>query len=615
MVASRKLSYSDGMKRVSRTLLFTCIAAAAGACSSSSGSPEGGTPGNPDGAGGGGANGGVGSAGSMASAGSSGSSEGGLGNIPLNPGSGGQAGGAAETPGEAPVENVSFSVSSRTFEGSLSVTLEAASSDGEIRYTTDGSIPGPGSPIYTGGAIQVDRTLQLRAQLFENGVPVGPGSTALYVERTFDAASDLPLIIVDGYGGGKPEDSEVYADMAFMVFEPPPGRAAALSNLPSLATRGGYHVRGQSSAQFEKTPYRIELWDHASEDADLPLLGMPAEADFALIGPFVDRTLIRNAFVYSLGRDMGLPAPRYAFAEVYINYEGGPLEPSDYQGLYLVVETIKNHPERLDLKQLEPEDVAPEQLSGGYIFKFDWLASEEPTLDCSGSPPMGGFGGPNQNGGTCWTDLEVVDPEPLADAQAAWLTEYVQTFHDALHEGSFEQYAELMDVRSFVDVFIVNELTRNLDAYTRSAYYYKERDQPLSAGPLWDFNLTLGLGFGASIDVAGWQFSERQVASDWYRILGVDPDFLGLVAARWQELRQGLLSEAALSERINALAEPLALAAARDFERWPVSVTSNTMFPFVGPTDPTWEAQLSAARDWLSERLAWMDSQLPAPAP
>ncbi len=515
-------------------------------------------------------------------------------------------------PPPPPESDITFSVPSGTFEGSLSVSMQTKLPGAVIRYTTDGSAPDAESPIYSGDPIELSETRQIRAQAFEDGVTVGAGATGLYIARTFDMTSDLPLIIVEGYGGGKPVDRDVYADMAFMVFEPE-GGSAALSAAPALATRGGYHLRGQSSATFDQAPYRIELWDHTSEDADHVLLGMPADSDWALIGPFVDRSLIRNAFAYGLGRDVGLAAPRFAFAEVYINFEAGPLQPQHYEGIYMVVETIKNSSERLDLAQLEETDTSPAQLSGGYIFKFDWAASEEPTLECSGAPPIGGgfgggFGPPGQGGGTCWTDLEVVDPEPLADEQAAWLTGYVQEFHDALHDSSFEQYSEHMDVASFVDVFIVNELTRNGDAFLRSAYHHKDRDQPLSAGPLWDFNLTLGLGFGSNLEVEGWQFPERTGATDWYKILGTDPDFLAAVSARWRELRQGLLSEAELERRIDALSAPLATAAARDFERWPVSVTSQSMFQ--GPEEPTWEGQLQVLREWLGERLVWMDSQL-----
>jgi hypothetical protein len=523
------------------------------------------------------------------------------------------AGSAAALEGD-----IRFSVPSGTFEATLSVSLETPIEGASIRFTLDGSEPTLASTSYDGQPLSIGETRQVRAQAFLGDMPAGRPGTALYVARRFEAVSDLPLIVLEGYGAGKPIDREVYVDMALLVYEPVDG-VASLSSAPTLATRGGYHLRGQSSAMFEQAPYRIELWDNASEDADLPVLGMPADSDWALIGPYSDRSLVRNAFTYDLGRDMGLAAPRYAFAEVYINQEARALEAGDYQGIYMLVETIKNNAARLDLAQLEPEDVGAEAISGGYIFKFEWAASEEPTLECSGSMPLGGggfgfpgggLGGPGGGGGTCWTDLEVVDPEPLAPEQAEFLTDYVQRFHDSLHNEPFAAYSQYIDVSSFVDLFIISELTRNVDAYTRSAYYYKERGGPITAGPLWDYNLALGMGFGSNLEVVGWQFEEREVASDWFRLLGTDPAFLERVSARWRELRPTLLSEAELEARLDALVAPLAGAAVRDFERWPVADVAGGLIQI--PNEPTWEGQLQAMRDWTRERLDWLDSQLGA---
>jgi CotH protein/chitobiase/beta-hexosaminidase-like protein len=538
------------------------------------------------------------------------------------PGAAVDAPSATPAPEAPPLEgDIRFSEPSGVFEGTLRVGIETPIAGASIRYTLDGSVPGPDAPVYDGTPVVVDRTRQIRAQAYVGAAAAGSPGTALYVARSVEVTSDLPLIVVEGYGAGKPGRDE-YVDMAFMVFEPVDG-VASLANAPTLVTRGGYHLRGQSSATFDQAPYRVELWDNASEDADYPVLGMPAEADWALVGPYVDRSLIRNAFVYDLGRDMGLPAPRYAFAEVYIDQDDGLVSPADYQGIYMLTETIKNSSMRLDLSQLREVDTTPDLISGGYIFKFEWAASEAPTLACTGSAPLGGGGfgfgglptatpgagaGAPAGGGTCWTDLEVVDPEPLAPAQADYLTGYVQQFHDSLHTASLDTYGQYVDIASFVDVFIVNELTRNLDAYTRSAYYYKDREQPLRAGPLWDFNLTLGMGFGTNLETVGWQFEDRNVASDWFRILGTDPDFLALVSSRWRELRATLLSEEQLNQRISALIAPLASAAPRDFARWPVAEVAQGIFQI--PTDPTWDGQIQVIRVWLGERLAWLDSQL-----
>src|SRR5690606_34836917 len=219
----------------------------------------------------------------------------------------------------------------------------------------------------------------------------------------------------------------------------------------------------------------------------LPLLGMPQQSDWALVGPFYDRSMIRHAFIYDLGRELGLQAPRFSFAEVYLNHDGGALETTDYEGIYMVVETIKNAKERLDLQQLDELDTDEADVAGGYIFKFDWAAASEPTIACTEAPALahsygtcptegadrvpastatcegedgmpagfgggtgGGFGGaaPPPGGGgfaggmvdpeeevvpaTCWADLEVTDPVPLNDAQRGWLTNYITQFNDTL---------------------------------------------------------------------------------------------------------------------------------------------------------------------------------------
>lgn len=541
------------------------------------------------------------------------------------------------------IGSVTFSLPSQTFENELSVELSAEAAGAEIYFTTDGSLPSTEGTLYDGSALLLTETTQLRAVAYVDGALAGLDSTAIYIRRTFDYTSDIPIMIMEGYGGGKPADKETYIDLAVMTFEPVDG-VAALSDMPVLASRAGYRLRGQSSANFEKAPYRVELWDNADQDADYPLLGMPPEADWAMIGPYTDKTLIRNAFVYSLSRDMGLQTMDLRFAEVFINQDGGPLEESHYRGVYAVTQTIKNQKTRVDLKQLNPSITGEPLITGGYIFKFDQAAvdDDETVIECTGSAllssgfgmggPGGGFGGGGLGGGnpgggnpgegatdaepeepgTCWSDLELVDPDPVSDEQLAYIADYLQQFHDSLHEEPIGDYASLIDLRSFVDHFIINEITRDVDAYIRSHYYHKDREGPLMAGPIWDYNFSLG---NFATDLEGWQWEEgRAGTNDWFRKLGPDPAFIAAVKTRWQELRQSLLSDQALSDRIDTLAAPLINAAPRDLERWPVG-ESGFGFGFGGggqgmdqPAD--WVGQVDAMRTWTLDRIAWLDTQL-----
>ncbi|MEU8353828.1 CotH kinase family protein [Streptomyces sp. NPDC048845] len=494
--------------------------------------------------------------------------------------------------------DITFSVPSGTFRDQVSVALSSAVSGAEIRYTTDGELPTADSARYS-APLEFTATTQLRAQAFVDGAASGEPGTALYTARSFDAEHDLPVLAMDAYGAGKP--GREYADVSALLMEPE-GGTTSLASAPSVATRAGFHLRGQSSAMFEKAPYRLELWDNQDDDADHPVLGMPADSDWVLRGPFSDKTLIHDAFAYGLGRDMGMQAPRFAFVELYLNTDGEPMAEDDYQGVYMITETIKTSPDRLDIQELKKTDVSLPAVSGGYVFKFEWFASEEPTLECPRTVT------------NCWQDLEVAEPGSPAPEQEAWLTQHLADFHTSLRSENPSDpetgYPAYIDTASFIDQIIVNELTRELDAYIRSTYFYKDRGEKIVAGPLWDYDLTFGTGgYFNNEKTAGWQFEQvrQPVANDWFVKLMGDPAFAEQVDARWKELRRGILSDEQLNARITELAAPLAGAAERNFAKWP-NLTDAMVGPFNTPTAATWQGHVDLMRTWMTERTAWLDT-------
>ncbi|HKO53986.1 MAG TPA: CotH kinase family protein [Polyangiaceae bacterium] len=526
----------------------------------------------------------------------------------------GGAGGLAT--GDPLLGSVAFSTPSQSFKNSLSVALSTALEGTEIRYTTDGSVPTASSTLYSGMPLDLTATTQLRAQTFAAGAAVGDPSTAIFIARTFDLSSKLPIVLLDGYGSGQSTDKNVYKDAGVMIFEPVNG-SASLVALPTLAARAGYHLRGQSSAMFPQRPYKVELRDSADADLKYPVLGMPADADWALIAPYYDRALIRNPFTYTLANEMGRKAPKTRFAEVYLNYENRPIQESDYQGIYWISETIKINKNRLDLKKLDADDTLLPKVGGGYVFKFDQAATDKtaPQLTCA-----------TKSGITCWTDCEIVDPDPMpAPEQLAWLTQYVQSFHETLFASPIGNYAEYADVASFVDYLILSELTRNVDSYVRSAFFHKDRDGLLQGGPFWDYNFSLGVGGRTTVNPApgtddgGWQYQGRTTGSlpqrnvnSWFPKLMSDPAFVEQVKLRWKSLRSGLLSQAALEQRISTLAGQLdGEAVQRDFAKWPVSMVlpDGRNGIVYGPSAATWQEQLKAMQDFVVARAAWMDTQ------
>jgi hypothetical protein len=276
----------------------------------------------------------------------------------------------------------------------------------------------------------------------------------------------------------------------------------------------------------------------------------------------------------------------------------------DYQGVYLLQENLKNSPERMNLAKLKATDVTEPAVSGGYIMQFNAMAAEPPLLTCTRKPPSN----------VCWSDLEVNEPKELAPQQQAWITDYVQKFHDSLRSANPSDpatgYPAYADVNSWVDRVVHNELAREPDAYIRSTYFFKDRGGKLVAGPLWDYDIGYGAytGFGGSgATYTGWQFSAGfSSTTDWFQRLMADPSFQTLARNRWTALRAGVMSDAQLRARVDTLTAPLANAAQRNFTKWPILNQAN-VGGFQTQVSQTYVQQLDIMKAWLINRAKWLD--------
>ena len=119
--------------------------------------------------------------------------------------------------------------------------------------------------------------------------------------------------------------------------------------------------------------YALETRDEQGGDLAVSLVGLPADSDWVLNGPYSDKTLMRNYLAYKWANDMGDYAPRTRFVEVYLNSGSGAVNAADYVGVYVLVEKIKQGEDRVDVEDLDPSDIAEPEVTGGYIFKKDRL--------------------------------------------------------------------------------------------------------------------------------------------------------------------------------------------------------------------------------------------------
>ena len=166
-----------------------------------------------------------------------------------------------------------------------------------------------------------------------------------------------------------------------------------------------------------------------------------------------------------------------------------------------------------------------------------------------------------------------------------------------------EGYPSVIDLPSFIDFMLINELASNVDAYEFSTFFHKDRNGKLRAGPIWDFNLSFGndlfnWGYDRShTDV--WQFFDGNMGPKFWKDLFDDPIFNCYLTKRWQELTStGMPFDIDVIFTILDSTELLISEAATRQE----IISGTSMGEF--------QQQFLNMKDFISERIEWISNQL-----
>ena len=171
-----------------------------------------------------------------------------------------------------------------------------------------------------------------------------------------------------------------------------------------------------------------------------------------------------------------------------------------------------------------------------------------------------------------------------------------------------------MEVSTFIDQYIVQELTKNIDAdLFKSQFLTLEEGGRLTFPHVWDFDLSLGncdyfAGHpGMDNSFRGWYiryYTQQGRNTGWYWYLFQDPAFVQAVKARWQALYPQLED---VSDFIRERASFLSRSAHHNFERW------NILDTYVWPNVMVlgdYRAETEYLRTFYLERLHWMDREI-----
>lgn len=268
--------------------------------------------------------------------------------------------------------------------------------------------------------------------------------------------------------------------------------------------------RGNSTWNYPKKPYNIKL------DSKAKLFGMEKAKNWCLIANYGENSLIRNQLVYTMGAAIGMKeTPDCKNIDLYVNGE--------YQGVYLITEKVEINKNRVDIFDLEEAteeanpgvdlstlsplgvrgkfsgylentqkwyDIPnnPENITGGYLLELDF--SERYEAEASG------FVTRNSQ------SVVIKSPEYASEAQVKYISQYWQEFEDALYSSDGyndldKSISDYIDITSFARSYLVQEWASNWDVGLSSTFFYKDLDGKLIAGPIWDFDESLGNARGA----------------------------------------------------------------------------------------------------------------------
>ena len=390
-----------------------------------------------------------------------------------------------------------------------------------------------------------------------------------------------------------------------------------------------FKMRGNASTKYRKRNYAIKLTQGTN------LLGMGKAKKWILLGNHLDKSLIRNQMTFDIARYAGLeytPECRQIF--LYVNHE--------YMGLYLLTEKIEVDDDRVNIRNLEKETEAlnelkleeyppfgkkdlkagnqkgfqipnePEDISGGYIVEFDHDFHKYKEVS-SGYITKRGMG------------LIIQAPEFSSEAQMQYITGLMQSFENAIFAkdgkdpDTGKHYSEIADFDSLVNKYLINEVSKNYDSNMSSEYFYKPDDSvstKVFAGPVWDLDNTYAdyarPDTQKNLKPGGIYAGARGTLHFWWPALYRQPDFYRAVVKRYYEtyvpateILLGLREETDQLKSIDTYAAAIKESTKMEFVRYPsLKMKQNQV-----QTGSNQEENMNYLKNFITKRIEFLSGE------
>jgi hypothetical protein len=302
-------------------------------------------------------------------------------------------------------------------------------------------------------------------------------------------------------------------------------------------------------------------------------LGMPSDKKWLFLAEYSDKTMLRNKIAFELGYMSNLEwTPDSEFAEVFINDE--------YNGTYNITQKVEESDNRVAIGD------------NGYLLELDQLSRID--LD-------------DVYFESVITDKFIINiKEPSLEETSdeyIFIKNLIKDFEEALYSNDFQNdengYKKYIHLESFIDWYLINEITKNVDSQWYSSIYLNVTPgEKIKMGPLWDFDLAFG-----NTDYADTEYYEGWWVryNPWYERLFQDPAFTEMVKTRFNYFKN---NEDYIIQTINIYSDKLKWAQTKNNEKW------DTLGKYVWPNPvfyDTYDEEINHLKEWYLNRMQWLD--------
>ena len=392
-------------------------------------------------------------------------------------------------------------------------------------------------------------------------------------EKIRESESDLrlPKITINTETGRDVESKEEYILCDFTL-KSADGRNVETSEV-KIRGRGNTAWRVDKKSYKLKFPEKVCLMDEA--------VGDTKAKDWTLLACHFDKSLIRNFVGYKMASVLdGIEwTPYVEMVEVYLNGE--------YRGVYMLSEQVEVNKKRVNIDDSTTEDKI------GFLLELDFWSTGTYNVDYF-----------KTNGFKYTIKNDFRDEE-----QAEAVRYHLDTVYNVICEGDFDKIKECVDLDSAIDMYLVNEVYKNIDVGSGSFYmYFKKPQGKLYFGPVWDLDGALGRTTRASDAEGLWAGhvinGNNKYTGDaniWFAALMSNKEFRDLVAERWTEIKDPMLN--VIDESLVPVYENIDLYE-KNFKAWPILKSYES-----GEANfPTCKAHIDYVKKWTEDRIAWLDS-------